>query len=396
MSGPLKGIKILGFTHFAQAPFALQLLGDLGADVVNVERPGTGDYNRTFLKEEMKGDDGPFFLAMNRNKRSLTLDLKNPAAKEIVVRLFKQVDVVVSNYRPGVLDKLGIGYEEAKKANGSIVFCEALGYGSSGPYAKLPGQDLLAQALSGYATIVGQDGDPQTGGGYLADMYSAIILVVGVLSAILNIKNGGKAQKVEVNLFNSALHLQSQELVYFLNTGNMPKRPKNHSGHVFQESPYGIFKTRNGYMALSANVADNIPRFAEILGIEGLPAMMPDKPTALRDRDKLNALIGSALATKDTEHWIAEFREAGFWCSRVNDYQDVVVDPQVVHNKMIREVEHPKAGKIKLVAPPIEFSETPIGIRRAPPVLGQHTEEVLGEIGYSSEEIAAMKANKVF
>ncbi len=396
MSGPLDGISILGFTHFAQAPFALQLLGDLRADVINIERPGSGDYNRAFLKEDMPGDDGPFFLAMNRNKRSLSLDLKNPKAKEIVLRLFKKVDAVVSNYRPGVLDKLGVGFDEAKKVNDSIVFCEALGYGSSGPYAKLPGQDLLAQGLSGYASIVGADGAPQTGGCYLVDCYSSGLLASAVLSALINKNKGGKAQKVEVNLLNSAIHLQSQEMVYFLNTGKMPKRPKNHSGHIWQEAPYGIFKTQNGYMTLSSNVADNIPRFGEILGIEGLPALMPDKPTALRDRDSLNALIGSAIEKKPTEHWIQEFRAAGFWCDRVNDYNDVVNDPQVIHNNIIQEVDHPTAGKLKLIAAPIEFSETPVSIRRAPPTLGQHNDEILEELGYCAGDIAAMQSEKMF
>ncbi len=175
MAGALDGVKILGFTHFAQAPFALQLLGDLGADIINIERPGVGDFNRTFLADEALNGEGPFFLAMNRNKRSLTLDLKNPKAKEVVFRLLKEVDVVVSNYRPGVLEKLGFGFEDGKKVNDGIVYAEALGYGSSGPYAKLPGQDLLAQSLSGYASIVGCDGPPQTGGVYLVDFYGALL-----------------------------------------------------------------------------------------------------------------------------------------------------------------------------------------------------------------------------
>ena len=190
--GPLEGIKILGFTHFAQAPFALQTLGDLGADVINIERPGVGDFNRLQYAEECLHGESPFFLAMNRNKRSMSLNMKNDKAKEIIRKLIAKSDVVVSNFRPGVLDKLGFGYEEAKKLNPQIIYAQAVGYGSKGPYEKLPGQDLMAQCLSGYTYLVGKDGAPETGGTFLVDMYSAGMLTVGILSALINrMKTGG-------------------------------------------------------------------------------------------------------------------------------------------------------------------------------------------------------------
>ena len=201
--GALAGVQILGFTHFAQAPFALQLLGDLGADVINIERPGTGDFNRNFLKQESLGGESPFFLAMNRNKRSMAIDLKNPGSKEVVDRLIQQADVVVTNYRPGTLDKLGFGYAQAKELNPRVVYCEAVGYGSSGPYAKLPGQDLLAQSMSGFASIVGpdQDGRPVAGGIYVVDMYSSMLLAVGTLSALISARGTGRGQRVEITPF---------------------------------------------------------------------------------------------------------------------------------------------------------------------------------------------------
>ncbi len=249
MSAPLKNVKILGFTHFAQGPFALQLLGDLGAEVINIERPGTGDFNRHVAPDEKLGGEGPFFLAMNRNKQGITLDLKRPEAKEIVKKLIRESDVVVSNYRAGVLDKLGLGYEDGKKLNPRIIYCEAMGYGSSGPYVKLPGQDLLAQAMSGYCNICGTEGQPATGGIYVVDMYSSLMLVVGILAALNHVKDGGNGQKVEVNLLNSALHMQSQELCYYINTGIMPKKSRDYTGHPLQEAPYGIYKTKNGFLA---------------------------------------------------------------------------------------------------------------------------------------------------
>lgn len=402
MSGALDGVKILGFTHFAQAPFALQLMGDLGADVINIERPGKGDFNREFLRQESLGGESPFFLAMNRNKRSLSLDLKSPEAKEIVFKLLREVDVVVTNYRPGTLDKLGFGYEEAKKVNSRIVYCEALGYGSSGPYASLPGQDLLAQCLTGYTTIVGpdQDGRPISGGIYVVDMYSSMLLTVGMLAALVSARETGRGQKVEVNLLNSGIHMQSQEIAYYLNTGNLPQRPKNHSGHFLQESPYGIYRTKNGWMCFSTNMVENaewkVKTLGDLLGIDNLLEMMPDKPTMMRDRDKLHDILEGALVKQDTEHWIKVFQEVGFWCAKVNDYEAVAKDPQVVHNGIIKEIEHPVAGTYKAIGTPIEFSETPPEIRRPAPLLGQHNEEILQQLGYSGQEIAALKEKHIF
>lgn len=402
MAGALDGVKILGFTHFAQAPFALQLLGDLGADVINVERPGVGDFNRSFQSEEKLGGESPFFLAMNRNKRSLALNLKHPEAKEIVYKLLKEVDVVVTNYRPGTLDKLGIGYEDAKKINPRIVYCEAIGYGSSGPYSKLPGQDLLAQSLSGFASIVGpdQDGRPVAGGIYVVDMYSSMLLTVGVLSALISAKETGKGQKVEINLLNSGIHMQSQEIAYYLNTGNKPQRPKHYSGHFLQEAPYGIYKTRNGWMSFATNMVDNaewkVRTMGELLGIDNLREIMTDRKTMLENRDQIHDVLEAALVKQDTEYWIEKFQAVGFWCAKVNDYEDLVKDPQVIHNGIIKEIRHPVAGTYKAIGTPIEMSETPPTIRRPAPLLGEHNEEILLHLGYTPEQIAGMKESKLF
>lgn len=402
MAGALDGMKVLGFTHFAQAPFALQLLGDMGADVINIERPGTGDFNRSFQSEEKLGGESPFFLAMNRNKRSLALNLKHPEAKEIVNKLLAEVDVVVTNYRPGTLDKLGMGYEDARKINPSIVYCEAIGYGSSGPYAKLPGQDLLAQSLSGFASIVGpdQDGRPVAGGIYVVDMYSSMLLTVGVLSAYISAKETGKGQKVEVNLLNSGIHMQSQEIAYYLNTGKIPQRPKHYSGHYLQEAPYGIYKTRNGWMSFATNMVDNaewkIQTMSEILGVENLREVMPNRQAMLEDRDRIHDVLEAALVKQDTEYWIEKFQGVGFWCAKVNNYEDVAKDPQVIHNGIIKEIEHPVAGSFKAIGTPIEMSETPPTIRRTAPGLGEHNDEILHHLGYCDEQIAKMREEKLF
>lgn len=398
MAGALDGVKILGFTHFAQGPFALQLLGDLGAEVINIERQGTGDFNRHFQQLDNLGGEGVFFLAMNRNKRSMSLNLKAPESREIVEKLIAESDVIMTNYRAGALDRLGFGFEEAKKINPKIVFCEALGYGSSGPYASLPGQDLLAQALSGLTTMIGpdEDGRPVAGGIYEVDVYGSLMLVIGMLSALYYAKQTGIGQKVSVDLLSSGVHMQSQELAYYLNSGKVPQRPHNHSGHVLQASPYGVYKTGDGWMVLSTNAGDNPTQLGELIGSSEVAPLMKDNEAKMVNRDQLHTIIENRLVLDTTEHWIEKFRAVGIWCAKVNTYEDLPEDPQILHNGIIKEIDHPVAGKFKAIGTPIEFSATPPTIRRTPPALGEHNEEILRELGFGEKDIERFKNAGIF
>lgn len=398
MAGALDGVKILGFTHFAQGPFALQLLGDLGAEVINIERQGTGDFNRHFQQLDNLGGEGVFFLAMNRNKRSMSLNLKAPESREIVEKLIAESDVIMTNYRAGALDRLGFGFEEAKKINPKIVFCEALGYGSSGPYASLPGQDLLAQALSGLTTMIGpdEDGRPVAGGIYEVDVYGSLMLVIGMLSALYYAKQTGIGQKVSVDLLSSGVHMQSQELAYYLNSGKVPQRPHNHSGHVLQASPYGVYKTGDGWMVLSTNAGDNPTQLGELIGASEVAPLMKDNEAKMVNRDQLHTIIENRLVLDTTEHWIEKFRAVGIWCAKVNTYEDLPKDPQILHNGIIKEIDHPVAGKFKAIGTPIEFSATPPTIRRTPPALGEHNEEILRELGFGEKDIERFKNAGIF
>lgn len=398
MAGALDGVKILGFTHFAQGPFALQLLGDLGAEVINIERQGTGDFNRHFQQLDNLGGEGVFFLAMNRNKRSMSLNLKAPESREIVEKLIAESDVIMTNYRAGALDRLGFGFEEAKKINPKIVFCEALGYGSSGPYASLPGQDLLAQALSGLTTMIGpdEDGRPVAGGIYEVDVYGSLMLVIGMLSALYYAKQTGIGQKVSVDLLSSGVHMQSQELAYYLNSGKVPQRPHNHSGHVLQASPYGVYKTGDGWMVLSTNAGDNPTQLGELIGSSEVAPLMKDNEAKMVNRDQLHTIIENRLVLDTTEHWIEKFRAVGIWCAKVNTYEDLPKDPQILHNGIIKEIDHPVAGKFKAIGTPIEFSATPPTIRRTPPALGEHNEEILWELGFGEKDIERFKNAGIF
>lgn len=393
MAGALEGVKILGFTHFAQGPFALQLLGDLGADIINVERPGTGDFNRNFHRREDMGGESPIFLALNRNKRSLALNLKTPEGKEIIRKLVKDTDVLVTNYRAGVLEHLGLGYEALKKINPSLVYCEALGYGESGPYIHLPGQDIIGQAVSGLVTMIGRDidGMPEAAGIYEVDIYSSMVMVVAITTALYHAKQTGEGQRVAVDLLSSGIHLQSQEFSYYLNTGEMPKRARNHSGHTLQPAPYGIYRTSDGFMVLSTNAGDRPEVLAQVVGTQAILPLMGSEEKNMKNREEIFSLVQEKIQEKPTEYWLAQFNAVGIWCGKVNDYEALKNDPQVLHNGIIQTIPHPKAGSFRSVGTPIYYSATPPTIRRTVPSLGEHNEEILTALGYRAEDIQGLK-----
>jgi len=397
MAGALDGVKIIGFTHFAQGPFALQLMGDLGADIINIERPGTGDFNRSFHKREDMGGESPVFLSLNRNKRSLAIDLKSPEGKEIARRLIKDADAVVTNYRAGVLDKLGLGYATMKELNPALVYCEALGYGESGPYINLPGQDIIGQAVSGLVTMLGRDTDgmPETAGIYEVDIYSSMVIVVALTTALYHAKMTGEGQRVAVDLLSSAIHLQSQEFSYYLNTGEMPRRAHNHSGHTLQPAPYGVYRTSDGFMVLSTNAGDRPAVLEQVLGIDTLQPLMGSEEKNMCNRERIFPLVQAVLETDTTDHWLEKFNAVGIWCGRVNDYAALKSDPQVLHNGIIKEIQHPTAGTYKAIGTPIYYSATPPTIRRPAPLLGQHNEEILKSLGYTDADIETLHEKNV-
>lgn len=397
MAGALDGVRILGFTHFAQGPFALQLLGDLGADVINVERPGKGDFNRSFHKREDMGGESPVFLALNRNKRSLAIDLKSQEGKEIVKQLIRDTDVLLTNYRAGVLDKLGLGFEELRKINPALVYCEALGYGESGPYIELPGQDIIGQAVSGLVTMLGRDidGMPQAAGIYEVDIYSSMVIVVAVTTALYHAKQTGEGQRVAVDLLSSAIHLQSQEFSYYLNTGELPKRGHNHSGHTLQPAPYGIYKTSDGHMVLSTNAGDRPELLERILEVNTLMPLMGSEEKNMANREEIFEIVQEKIREKPTQYWLDQFNAVGIWCGKVNTYETLKTDPQVLHNGIIKDVPHPVAGTHKAIGTPIYYSATPPTIRRPCPALGEHNEEILASLGYTQEQIQQLREKHV-
>ncbi|BCP53966.1 CoA transferase [Kaistia sp. 32K] len=376
----LDNITVLDFSHLLQGPFATQLLADLGANVIKVERPGKGDLFRslTFNNQWVGGSESPNFLAWNRNKRSLALDLKDPRAKEIIYKIVETADVVVQNFRPGVLDRLGFGYADLARINPRIIYCSGSGYGDSGPYVTRPGQDMLLQGLTGIAAATGRaDGPPVPVGSGFADQIGAMNMVYGILSALLWRERSGEGQEIKVDLLSALLAHQGQEMLMAMNFNKDFQRPNSGIGHPGMDAPFGVYPTKDGWVTVAMSPYKT---FVGILGDESLLAY--DDPKTLFDqRDEIWGKLAALTKTWTTHDLIEALLAADIWCGEVKTHLRVAEDPQVQHMNAITSYEHPKAGTVKVVAPAVKFSKTPATVERPAPLVGEHTEEILREYG---------------
>ncbi len=393
--GALHGIKVLDFSRFMQGPHCSQMLGDMGAEVIKVERVGTGDENRAFPFNRIRGVNA-FFLALNRNKRSLTLDLKHSKGREIVQRLLLACDVLLENFRPGTMEKLELGYDEVRRINPRLVYCSCSGYGPQGPYRDKPGQDLLAQAMGGLAWVTGRtNGFPRTAGTYVVDAYGAMLATVGILAALQSRARTGQGQKVEVCLLDAALHMQCQELTYYLNGGRFQPRENEELAHPLEPAPYGIYAAADGtFLAVSSGPW---PTFCRALG---RPELETDKrfDTAekrLERRSELYALLSGIFKQEPRATWLDRLGAEGVWSAPVHSYEEVERDPQVSWSGLIVTQGHPEGGEFRVIGNPIRMSGTPPSYRTPPPPLGADSEAVLAEMGFSREEIVTLRTEGV-
>lgn len=388
----LEGIKVLSFTHFLQGPAAVQMLADVGADVVKIEPPG-GAFERSWTGFDAYVEDvSVFFLLGNRNQRSVSLDLRDERAKEVVWRLIREADVLVENYRPGVLQRMGFGYDDVKAVNPRLVYCSCTGYGSSGPYVQRPGQDLLLQAMSGMTTLSGSaDSPPTPFGSAIVDQHAAVLAAFGIVAALQARERTGKGTRVESNLLNAALDLQIEPFTYYLNKGPLWPRTEPPTGSRFHPAPYGIYRTRDGWIAVSLTPTEKL---AAALAQPALAGFTHPKDNVQR-REELNRIVYDTLSTRTTAEWMDAFTTHDIWFAPVNDYEDVEVDPQVAHNRMIMEVDHPRAGAVRLLAHPVRYDGAAPPLRRLPPEQGEHTREVLTEVGYAPDQIDQFVASGV-
>jgi crotonobetainyl-CoA:carnitine CoA-transferase CaiB-like acyl-CoA transferase len=388
MTGPamaLEGVRVLDFTQMMMGPWATQFLGDMGADVVKVERPGAGEWERGLrAMGELLGGQSPFFLAMNRNKRSLTLNLKHLRAREVVLRLAATADLVTENFRPGVMDRLGIGYEALRAVNPSLVYVAGTGYGPDGPYADRPGQDLLVQSVSGLAAHGGRRDDPPTpAGSSIVDASTALLLAFSAMVGLFHRERTGQGQRIDVSLLSTAVALQCQELAAFLNSERRFERSQAGIGGAWLSAPFGIYRTADGHLALAMG---SLAVLGELLDLPELAAY--DTPErAWADRDHVYRLLAARLPERPTADWLARLATRDVWCAPVQTFDRLVDDPQVAHNQLLTTVDYPGLGEVRVVGVPARFSGTPGTIRLGPPAVGQHTDEVLAGAGYGPDEI---------
>ena len=394
MEQALEGVKVLDFSQLLQGPYTTQMMGDLGADVIKVERNGSGDIYRgmTFFNQWIAGNESPCFMAWNRNKRSLAVDMKSAQGKEIIYKLAKDADVVVENFRPGVMARLGYGYEDLKKINPGIIYCSASGWGDDGPYLKRPGQDLLVQSVSGAIMTSGKQSDgPVAIGTALCDQVNGLNAVYAILAALYYREKTGKGQEIKTNLLSSAIAFQMQDYFTIQNLGQTFRRPESGIGHPGNGAPFGTYRTSDGYLTIAMSPW---PKLVEALGDDSL--MQYNDPQRLFDeRDKIHELIEAITITKTTDEWLDIMLALDLWVARVNHQKDVENDPQVIHNNTFVEIAHPKAGKVKVTNIPFTMSETPGKINRPSPMIGEHGREILAELGYTKKEIESLIADSV-
>jgi len=399
--GPLSHIKVLDFTFLQMGSIVAMWLGDLGADVIKIERPDGGDLVRKQIlavtgeqSAPLLGPDSATYMSLNRNKRSVAMDLKHPKAKEIIFRIAKTADVVTSNFRPGVMDSMGFGYEALKAISPRIIYYTGSGYGQDGPYMNKKGQDLLAQAMGGLMSITGdRNGPPSAAGCYIADHVGGIYGCLGVLAALIARSETGRGQRVASSLLDAVIAMQPVETAVYLNTGLDWQRGGPGTGHGPGSATYAAYKTKDGHIV----IVGGLSQFCRVLGLPDL-AKDPHFDTPQKQwlrQEELHALLEAKFVARPTAEWVKAFEDADMWAGPVNTFRQVFDDPQVRHNNMILETKHPVAGKIRLAGVPVKLSETPAGIRRHPPMLGEHTDEVLREYGYNAATINQLREQKV-
>src|SRR5688572_15834666 len=392
MAGPLAGVKVLELAQIMAGPTCGMLLADLGADVVKVERVPGGDDTRMMNRPSVRGESAAF-MAMNRNKRGIALNLKLPAAQDALKRMVARADVVTENYRKGTMEKLGLGYESLKKVNPAVIYCSISGFGRSGPYADRGGYDLIAQGMSGLMATTGEPGRaPVKHGAPTCDINAGMLGALGVVAAYVHRLRTGEGQLVDTSLYEAGIHQTFWHSAIYFATGE--SLGPSGSAHILS-APYQAFRAADGWLTIGGANQGNWERMVRVLGA---PEWLADARFAsnterMKNLPALVELMNGKLRARPVREWLAALEAEGVPCGPINSIADMAADPQALAREMVVELEHPRAGRTRALGLPIKLSKTPGKVSRPAPVLGQHTREVLGEFGFSAAEIEALVAS---
>ncbi|UED84452.1 CaiB/BaiF CoA transferase family protein [Streptomyces profundus] len=382
----LAGMRVVDLTQVMAGPFCTMLLADLGADVIKVENPGGGDQTRHSWGDSGEGRDSTAFFALNRNKRSVLLDLKTEQGLADLHALARTADVVVHNWRPGVAERLGADYDTLAALNPGLIYANISGFGGSGPYADRPGYDLIAQGMAGAMSITGEPGGrPVKNGLPVGDLGAGMLLISGILAAYVHRLRTGRGQRVETSLFEAVLAMSIWESTEYWATGS-PPRPLGSANRM--SAPYQALRTADGYLTVGANNQRLWQRLCAALELTPLTddPRFASNMDRMRNRDELAALLEERLVGDTTANWVTTLLDAGVPAGPIQDYAEVLdQDPQVAARELVREIDHPVAGRVRVLASPLHLSDSPASIRAHPPLIGEHTEQVLAEIRAAQE-----------
>lgn len=399
-SGPLNGLRVFDLTRILAGPTCTQILGDLGADVIKIERPGAGDDTRKFAPPFLKDDKGrnteesAYFASANRNKRSVTLDLTQEKGQEVARRLIAKSDILAENFKTGGLDKYGLGYAQLKDPFPSLVYCSITGFGHTGPYAKRPGYDVLIQGMGGFMSVTGDpDGDPQKAGIPISDLMAGMYAAVAINAALRHRELTGEGQFLDIGMLDTTTAMLSIMGANYLSTGEVPPRLGNAHPNIV---PYQSFPTADGDIVMAVGNDAQFERFCELAGCMELTEdeRFSTNGARVQNRETIIPMLRDIIAQKPSKFWLDGLQERSVSCGPINKLDEVFADPQVQAREMQLKMPHPAAGDkpIDLIASPIRMSETPTSYRHSPPLLGQHTDEVLREIGeFSDSEIGELR-----
>jgi len=393
--GPLDGIRVLDLTRVVAGPYCSMFLGDLGADVVKVEQPGTGDDTRGW-GPPFAGGESAYFLSINRNKRSLTLDLKSKRAVELLRQLVKVADVVIENFRPGTMERFGLAEQDLRKLNPRLIYASLTGFGANGPMSDWPGYDLIVQAWGGLMSITGApDGEPVKVGVAIIDLVAGLMLGKAVTAALFAREKIGVGQRIDTSLLEAEVASLINVGSNYLVGGKVPTRWGNAHPNIV---PYQNFKTADGYLVIGVASEVIWKRFCQAIGRPNLidDARFANNSLRVENRTKLIALLSEVFLQRDHETWFKLLTAAEVPCSPVQTIDQVFQAPQVLHRDMVMEIEHPTAGKVRMAGIPVKFSVTPASLRLPPPLLGEHNEAILSNwLGMSAEAIDELKKEKI-